>query len=218
MSTEDEVKAHKIFASAEKPVRDWISEYLGADDLFGPGFDEAEPIMFQLEDDRYLELKLQKVDAEYVHNIEFLEKKEVRDAIEFLAYAVNVVFMTTLKSMDKNPAYSILLAWDPHGLMYVPTCSPPKLREYQLCMHMLATLKKTDPDWVAKYKEINDKMSGLKEEVEQLSDEIAARNEELQKISRISIVARVLSKEELPELIHTRHLKPVADVRYADPQ
>jgi len=206
-------------------VRKWIAQYLGSDpaELFDPGMQQAEPIIFNMGDGQFLELRLAVVPADFEHALaEMTKKKEVQHAIEFLAYAANIVFMTTLKTLETGDAHDILMAWDPRKLTYTPTYSPPKLREFQLCNHMLSQLGKGCQDaekkdaWVAEYKKYQTRALELKEPVLALEQVIRAKNEELSTLPRISITSRVIGRHDLPGNTYTRHLKPVADVQFED--
>lgn len=211
----EQIKAQKIFSSAENPIREWIAKYLDTPvvDLFGLGMINTEPIIFQMKDN-YLELKLEVVNSEYKHQLgEFIQNKEVQNAVQFLAYAANVVFMSSVKTLDK-PLHrngilvsDILLVWDTIDLIYIPTYSPPLMREYQLC--------------ALRYKEHNDHAAyNRMRELEPLIpvEEIKQKNKMLAEFPRISIASRILNGNDLPIEMYMKHLKPVSDIKYDEPK
>lgn len=227
----DAIKAQKIYASAEGPVREWIAQHVGSpvSDLFGKGFVGAEPVLFEMEKlcgvkGKYLQLKLAVVPHDFKHNIrqEVLSKKIVQDSVQFLAYATNVVYVTTLKTME-NPPDDIQLAWDPVNFIYRPQYAPKELQEYRMCRHVLTQIDKT-PDkakkagWEDDRKKYSARAEELKPVVDAMEEEVKQKNAKLATSHGISIDARYLKRDQLPAGTFSKHVRPVAATMYQDPQ
>lgn len=223
-------KAQKIFASAEYPVREWIADHKGQviDELFEAGFVGAEPILFDLDKlckikGKFLQMKVKVVPHDFKHNLrpEVLVHQTVRDSIQFLAYAVNVVFVTTLKTMEDPP--EIQMAWDPKNFIYRPQYMPKVLQEYQMCQYAIDKISKGKPppgkedEWAADKVKYSARKDALKPQVDEIEEDVREKNEKLSKSKCISIEARYLKRDQLPPGTFTKHMRPVGAVQYQDP-